>query len=169
VNSALRRQIETTRSEASRLPTTLDLYRELKAVTPDSLKPLLRDLFEVNTFWSFDTKNATAEQTDAGSWRVTLDVEARKTASDSAGVKTVLPVDESVQIGIFAPREPGERLGKPLYVRQHRISSGKQTIVVELREKPEAAGIDPYNLLDWQEGNNIERLEIRSSSTGSQQ
>jgi ABC-type transport system involved in multi-copper enzyme maturation permease subunit len=167
VNAALRRLLETsspaarrTGSEATRRPTTLDLYRELNAVTPDSLKPLLRDFFEVNTFWSFDTKTATAEQTSAGTWRVTLDVEAKKTASDSAGVKTVLPMDDWVQIGIFAPRQPGEWLGKPIYVRTHRIRSGRQRIVVEVPQKPEAAGIDPYNLLDWEQGDNIERLKI---------
>jgi ABC-type transport system involved in multi-copper enzyme maturation permease subunit len=164
VNSALRRLLETSHLEATRQATTLDLYRELKAVTPDSLKPLLRELFEVNTFWSFDTKNATAEQTSAGTWRVTLDLEAKKTASDSAGVKTVLPMDDWVQIGVFAPRQPGERLGKPVYVRMHRIRSGRQTITVELPEKPEAAGIDPYSLLDWEQGDNIERVKISATN-----
>jgi ABC-type transport system involved in multi-copper enzyme maturation permease subunit len=159
VNSALRRLLESSTADGARRPTTLDMYRELKAVTPDSLHALLHDLFEVNTFWSFDTKSATAEQTATGIWRVTLDVEARKTASDTAGVKTVMPMDDWVQIGIFAPREPGERLGKPIYVRTHRIHSGKQTIVVELPQKPEAAGIDPYNLLDWEQGDNIERVK----------
>ena len=129
--------------------------------TPDSLPPLLRDFFEVNTFWSFDTKNATAEQTEVGTWRVTLDVEAKKTASDSAGVKTVLPMDDWVQVGIFAPRQPGERLGKPMYVRTHRIRSGRQTIVLEVPQKPEAAGIDPYNkLIDRRPKDNAIPVEI---------
>ncbi len=61
VNGALRTLVE---KKASSLATTLDMYRELQAVTPDSLKPLLHDLFEVNTFWTFDTKQATAVQTD---------------------------------------------------------------------------------------------------------
>jgi ABC-type transport system involved in multi-copper enzyme maturation permease subunit len=165
VNSALRRLLEAGDLDAVRRPTTLDLYRELKAVTPDSLQPLLRDFFEVNTFWSFDTKNVSAKQTSAGTWRVTLDVEAKKTASDSTGAKTNLPIDDWVQVGIFAPRQPGERLGKPMYVGMHRIRSAKQTIVIEVRQKPEAAGIDPYNLLDWEQGDNIERVKL-SSETG---
>ena len=64
VNGALRRLLETHRPEEAPLATTLDLYRELQAVTPDSLQSLLHDLFEVNTFWELETERATAEQTD---------------------------------------------------------------------------------------------------------
>jgi hypothetical protein len=51
-------------------------------------------------------------------------------------------------------------LGKPLYVQKHRVRSGRQTITVTVPEKPARGGIDPYNLLDWEEGDNIERVEI---------
>ncbi|HEX8693610.1 MAG TPA: hypothetical protein VF746_14400 [Longimicrobium sp.] len=157
VNGALRTLVE---KKASSLATTLDMYRELQAVTPDSLKPLLHDLFEVNTFWTFDTKRATTVRTPAGAWRVTLEVEAHKVVADSAGVETELPVTEAVEIGIFAPAAPGEILGRTLYLRKHRIRSGRQTITVIVPEKPARGGIDPYNLLDWEEGDNIEPIEV---------
>jgi hypothetical protein len=60
----------------------------LQAVTPDSLQSLLHDLFEVNTFWAFDTKAASAVETSEGFWQVTMEVEARKVVADSAGVET---------------------------------------------------------------------------------
>jgi ABC-type transport system involved in multi-copper enzyme maturation permease subunit len=157
VNGALRSLVETKKSS---LATTLDMYRELQAVTPDSLKPLLHDLFEVNTFWTFDTKRATAVQTETGAWQVTLEVEAHKVVADSAGRETELPMGEWVEIGIFAPAGPGEILGKPLYVQKHRVRSGTQTITVMLPHKPARGGIDPYNLLDWEEGDNIEPIEV---------
>jgi hypothetical protein len=159
VNGALRTLLE---KKASSQATTLDLYRELQAVTPDSLRYLLHDLFEVNTFWTFDTKQARAVQTETGAWQVTLEVEARKVVYDSAGVETEVPMDEEVQIGIFAAAEPNESLGKPLYVQEHRIRSGEQTIAVTVPHKPARGGIDPYNLLDWEEGDNIEGVEIGS-------
>jgi hypothetical protein len=31
---------------------------KMQPVTPESLKPFLHDLFEVNTFWTFDTKRS---------------------------------------------------------------------------------------------------------------
>ena len=155
VNGALSTLLE---KKASSLATTLDMYREFQAVTPDSLQALLHDLFEVNTFWTFDTKRATAMQTEAGSWQVTFDVEARKVVTDSAGVETEVPMSEWVELGIFAAGERGS-LGRPLYVQKHRIRSGRQTITVTVPEKPARGGIDPYNLLDWQEGDNIEPIE----------
>jgi hypothetical protein len=160
VNAALRRLRETHSSAEPPLSTTLDLYRELQAVTPDSLQSLLHDLFEVNTFWTFDTRQASAVQTETGRWQVTLEVEARKVVADSAGRETEVPMTEWVEIGIFASAEPGEMLGRPLYVQKHRIRSGRQTIVVMVPERPARGVIDPYSLLDWEEGDNIEPIEL---------
>ena len=161
VNGALRRLVE---KKASSFATTLDMYRELQAVTPDSLKPLLHDLFEVNAWWTFDTKRATAVQTEAGAWQLTLEVEAHKVVGDSAGVEREVPMNEWVEIGIFAAAGPGEVLGKPLYVQKHRIASGTQTITVTVAQEPARGGIDPYNLLDWEEGDNIEPIDIQERS-----
>lgn len=158
VNRALRTLIQ---KKVSSLATTLDLYRELQTATPDSLKPLLADLFERNTTWTFDTKQATVQPTTGGNWQVTMDVDAHKIVSDSAGVETERPVNQWVEIGLFAPAKPGERLGKPIYVKKHFIRSGRQTIRVTLPHKPARGGIDPYNLLDWEEGDNIEEVMVK--------
>ncbi|HUQ80620.1 MAG TPA: hypothetical protein VM076_05775, partial [Gemmatimonadaceae bacterium] len=158
VNEALRTLVE---KKVSSLATTLDMYRELQAVTPDSLRPLLHDLFEVNAFWTFDTKKASAVQTETGAWQVTLEVEAHKVVADSAGKETEQPIDEPVEIGIFAPAERGEVLGKPLYVQKHRVRAGIQTITVVVPNQPARGGIDPYSLLDWEEGDNIEPIEVK--------
>jgi hypothetical protein len=162
VNGALATLLKTKSADKS-LATTLDLYRELQAATPDSLRPLLHDLFEVNTFWTFDTKHAIAKQIAGGKWQVTFDVDARKVVIDSAGVETELPMTEWVEMGIFAPASPGEILGKPLYVEKHIIRSGRQTITITVPEKPARGGIDPYNLLDWDEGDNIEGIATGES------
>ena len=114
----------------------------------------------MNTFWTFDTRQATARRTAAGTWEVTLEVEAHKVVADSAGRETELPVTDRVEIGIFAPAGPGEVLGRPLYVRKHRVRSGRQTITVTVPGRPDRGGIDPYNLLDWEEGDNIEPIEV---------
>jgi hypothetical protein len=157
VNGALRTLVE---KKKSSLATTLDMYRELQAVTPDSLKPLLADLFENNTFWTFDTKQAKAVETSAGTWQVTFEIEAKKTVADSAGKEREVQISELIEIGVFAAAEPGEILGKPLYVQKHLIRSGLQTVTVTVPSKPARGGIDPYNLLDWEEGDNIETIEV---------
>jgi aminopeptidase N len=149
VNLALRRLIEKHSQAGAPLATTLDLYRELQAVTPDSLQYLLHDLFEVNTYWEFKTEYVTAEQT-AGAWEVILDVWARKVVVDEAGMETEQPMDEWVQIGVFGPGEAGDELSTLLYIQMHRIRSGRQTITLTVPRKPVMAGIDPYHLLDWE-------------------
>jgi hypothetical protein len=162
INNALRRLLEEHGSGAPPLPTSLDLYRELQAVTPDSLQSLLHDLFEANTFWELETERATAEQTEAGTWQVTLDVQARKAVVDSEGVENELPMDDWVEIGVFAPAEDGNGSGEPLYLQRHRIRSGKQTITVTVPREPTRAGIDPYHLLiDLEMHDNIEEVKAK--------
>jgi hypothetical protein len=70
-------------------------------------------------------------------------------------------MNEWVELGVFAEAKPGESLGQPLYVQKHRIHSGRQTITVTVPGKPARGGIDPYNLLDWEEGDNIEPIEVK--------
>jgi ABC-2 type transport system permease protein len=159
VNAALKRLVEKHRPEGAPLATTLDLHAELGAATPDSLRYLLHDLFEVNTFWELETERATAEPTDQDGWRVTLDVRARKVAVDSAGAETDIPMDEAVQIGVFARAEGGGELSEPLYVAMHRIRSGDQTITVTVPRRPALAGIDPFHLLDWEERGDDDNIE----------
>jgi ABC-2 type transport system permease protein len=161
VNLAFRRLLAEHRSGAPPLATSLDLYRELQAVTPDSLRYLLHDLFEANTFWELETERATAVPTGAGTWQVTLRVRARKVTVDPAGVETPVPMDEWVQVGVFAPTEEGEEFGETLYLRMHRVRSGEQTITVTVPREPADAGIDPYVLLiDLERFDNVEEVEV---------
>ena len=162
VDLAWRRLIAKHRPGAAPPATTLDLYRELQAVTPDSLRPLLHDLFAANTFWDLETERATARRTAAGAWEVTLRVKARKVSVDPAGKETEVPMDEWVPVGVFAPTERrGADFGETLYLRPHRIRSGRQTITVTVPKKPSDAGIDPYVvLIDTERFDNVEEVEV---------
>jgi ABC-2 type transport system permease protein len=108
-------------------------------------------------------ERATAKQTAGGTWQVTLDLEVRKEVVNPAGVATAVPMDDLVEIGVFARAEKGERLGKPLYVQKHRIRSGKQTLTVTVPGKPGRAGIDPYHLLiEWERDDNVQKVKVKS-------
>jgi hypothetical protein len=155
VDDALRSLLKKHGTGAPPLPTSLDLYRELQAVTPDSYQYLLRDLFEKNTFWELATGRATAKQTEAGAWQVTLEVQARKVMIDESGVETEAPMDDWIEVGVFGEGEP--------YMQHHRIRSGQQTITVTAPRKPTRAGIDPRNLLiDLDTENNILGVKIQN-------
>jgi ABC-2 type transport system permease protein len=164
VNGVIRKLIQQHDTVGASSVTTLDLYRELQAVTPDSLQYLLHDLFEVNTNWELDTKKVTAVKTETNTWQVTLDVKARKVVYDSAGVESEITMDEWIPIGIFGePIDNQDELSAPLYLQMHRIHSGEQTITITVPRKPVLAGIDPLHLLDWEEkedDDNIEGVKI---------
>jgi aminopeptidase N len=155
VNAALRRFFAKHANDSSPRATSLDLVAELRAETPDSLQFLLTDLFETVTLWDVRTARAVSEQTDDGEYVVTLDVVARKMRADSVGNETEVPLDELVEIGVFAPGQV-DRLGEPLHLERHRIRSGGQTIRITVTGKPARAGIDPRNaLIDRKRDDNI--------------
>jgi hypothetical protein len=128
------------------LPTSLDLYRELRAAIPESLHGLLSDLFEKNTWWELAAKQVAAVQEPSGSWTVTLDVRARKVVIDASGREDEVPMDDPVEVGVFAD-VPGGGPQRALYLQMHRITSGDQRITVIVPERPARAGIDPRHLL----------------------
>jgi ABC-type transport system involved in multi-copper enzyme maturation permease subunit len=147
VNAALRRFRERYSGPGAPPATSRALYAELQAVTPDSLRRLLSDLFEHITLWSVRTDSARAEPDGAGRWRVTLHVDASKVRADSVGRQTPIPMDDLVEVGVFAERTRGGGLGETLYLEQHRIRSGKGTITVVVPRRPALAGVDPYRKL----------------------
>lgn len=161
VNLAFRRLRERPVAGPASLPTSLDLYRELEAVTPDSVRPLLHDLFAANTFWELSTERATAKRTAAGSWEVTLEVRARKVTVDPAGVETERPLDQWVEVGVFGRTGESAEFGETLYLRRHRVRAGEQTIRVTVPREPADAGIDPYVVfVDLERFDNVEEVDI---------
>jgi hypothetical protein len=72
-------------------------------------------------------------------------------------------MDEPVEIGVFAGSALDGSPGEELYLKQHRIHSGKQTIVVTVQRLPTRAGIDPYRkLIDRDRNNNVGDVVTRS-------
>jgi len=142
VNTALRRYADRYRDTGPPFPTARDLYAELRAVTPDSLHGLLVDLFETITLWDLRSEQATVTRTSDGRYEVALDVVATQMRSDSIGHATELPMNDLIEIGVFADGKD-----EPLYLKRHRIVSGRQTIRVVVPRAPARAGIDPWRKL----------------------
>jgi hypothetical protein len=163
IDAALGRFIRAHGTDDPPLPTSLDLYRELRAVTPDSLHPLLADLFEANTYWELQTKSIESEEASAGTWHVTLEVSARKVVVDTAGFHTEMPMNDLIEVGVYAPSE-GDTQGKPLYLRTHPIRAGDQQIVVTVPGRPDRGGLDPRHLLIDVEPNDNTRSVSRGQT-----
>ncbi|MFZ2493273.1 MAG: ABC transporter permease [Thermoanaerobaculia bacterium] len=159
VDLAWRRVIDRHRSGEPPYATSLELLRELQQVTPDSLRYLLVDLFERNTFWDLETTQSTAKAMPDGRWRVSLEVVAKKLVVDEKGAATEVAMNDLIQIGLFGPDEAGGERGTPLYLAMHRIRSGTQTITLTVPHRPASAGIDPRHLLiDTQPDDNVAKI-----------
>ena len=168
VNGALRRFREKFAGADAPPPTSRALYAELQAVTPDSLRPLLSDLFEHITLWSVRTDSAVAEPA-GGAYRVTLFVNASKARADSVGTQTPVAMDDAVEVGVFAGAALDGSLGETLYLKQHRIRSGKQTILLTVPRLPTRAGVDPYRkLIERDQDDNVAAV-VRKSGAGASQ
>ena len=155
VNAALRRFLEKYGRSGPPYATSLDLYAELRAVTPPSLHPLLTDLFETITLWEMKAQRAVTRRTADGKFEVTLDVRAQKLRADGIGVETVTPMDDLVEVGVFADGKDDA-----IYLARHRIRTGTQTIRIIVPQEPSRAGIDPYGkLIERERGDNVMTVE----------
>jgi ABC-2 type transport system permease protein len=152
VNLALRRLLDAHPRGGTPLATTLDLYRELQAVTPLRYRGVLRDLFTVNAYWELSATQATSKQLADGRWQLTLDLRARKLVVDLKGVQHEQPLDEWVEIGVYpgaAQRLENRQvvIGKPIYLGKHRITAATQSVTVVVPDEPGHVGVDPRSLL----------------------
>ncbi|MFL5382276.1 MAG: ABC transporter permease/M1 family aminopeptidase, partial [Longimicrobiaceae bacterium] len=102
VNGALRAFLAEWRFRGPPYPTSLDLMRHLRAAAPDSLKPVVEDLFSHVTLWENRVVTARSRPAGAGRWEVTLEVEAKKLRADSLGNETELPVRDWIDVGVYA-------------------------------------------------------------------
>jgi hypothetical protein len=94
----------------------------------------------------YDNKalSATYRRTPAGKYEVTIDVQARKHQVDADGNETLMPLADSIEIGVFSGNKDEE---KPLYLEKKKMTEEHATYTVLVDEKPSRAGIDPYNKL----------------------
>jgi ABC-2 type transport system permease protein len=170
VNGALRRFLEAQRFKGPPYPTSLQLVRELRAATPDSLRYLITDLFETITLYELRTDSAVV--TDApgqpGRFQVDLWVNARKQRADSGGRTMDIGMRDWMDVGVFAEVKGDsakryDRIGMPLYLRKHPVDSGAQRFSVTVDRKPTRAGIDPlHKLVDRFIMNNTVKIKDRT-------
>jgi ABC-2 type transport system permease protein len=154
VNAALRRLLVKYDPMHPPYPTSLDLYAELRAVTPEPVHDLLKDLFEEITFWDLRTRNVDVETTDGGHHSLTLHIEAQKLKADAHGRERPVPMNDLIEVGVF------DAEGHALYRGKHRIRSGSQAITVVVDGIPARAGLDPgHLLLDREPENNVVALQ----------
>ncbi|MBW3559512.1 MAG: aminopeptidase, partial [Proteobacteria bacterium] len=157
VNRALRRVLEAYKFQAAPYPSSVDLVRALRQEAGPEHQALITDLFERITLYDLKTTEVTSRRRDDGRYDVALTVEARKLYADGQGEETEAPLNESLDVGLFAAEVGNKAFNREdvILFERRPIRSGRQTLTFIADRAPGWAGVDPYNkLVDRNSGDN---------------
>ena len=130
-------------------PTSLEWYRAVKKVTPDSLNYLLEDGIKYITLYDNKMIEAKGKMNPDSTWTVTMKLTAEKEHADSLGKGTSVPMDDWMDIAV----ERWPTFGKdkelndvPLVQQRLKIHTGENMFTFQVKGKPSAVVIDPDHL-----------------------
>ena len=146
LNSAFKALVDSFAYGEPPYPTALDMYRELQAVTPDSLTYLLEDNFKRITLYNNRLLSATGRELKDGIYEVTVALTAEKNHADTLGRETPVPMNDWIDIGFFDAPADGKKDGELLSKHRERIVTGENSFIYRLPKKPAQAAIDPDHL-----------------------
>ena len=148
VNRALAAFIRDKAFQQPPYTTTLEMLDYIRAQTPPGKQQLIDELFAKIVL--YDTKIVAASSTRRadGKFDVRIDFESKKQESDGVGKETPLPLDDWMEVGVFARQAgEGEHTERRLYLQPQHITQNTGTIHVVVDAEPFEVGLDPYNKL----------------------
>lgn len=162
LNAALRRYISAVAFQEPPYTTSRQFVDHIRAATPDSLKYIITDFFETITVYENYVKDLKYEKLSDGRYKVNLTVGAVKFRVDSAGNNKKIPMNDYIDIGIFGTvKDKAKAAYNPLIFQRIKIDADERSFEFIVKEKPEFAGIDPYNkLIDRTPDNNISKFGV---------
>lgn len=161
LNTALHRFLHDKAFQPPPYTNTVEFLDYLRAVTPDSLRYVIHDLFETITLYDNKATAATATRRPDGTYAVHLTFAAHKLRADSLGNETEIPIADYIDVGVFGVPEKGNTLGRPLAVRKVRVTQRAMSVDFVVPERPRKAGIDPFNkLIDRTPEDNVRAVDI---------
>ncbi|MBL4604328.1 MAG: hypothetical protein JKY02_01275, partial [Flavobacteriaceae bacterium] len=178
LNEVLRQFLEKNKFQEPPYPTSIDLVAAIKNNTPDSLKYVIKDMFETITLYDNTSTGFSSKLLDNGKYQVEFSFNVRKYRTDGKGnpmyndqdgetlsytVKNIkepllsLPLADYIDIGVFGLSEEGTKT-KTLYLKKHKITAIHNKITLIVDQKPLEVGIDPYyKLIDKNSKDNRKR------------
>ena len=112
---------------------------------------------------------ASYKKTTDGKYKVTLKVETKKFVADSLGNEKEIPINDWMDIGIFAKKKDktGKSVNRELYFVKRKIDKQQMEFEIIVDELPLEAGIDPYNkLVDRHPDDNIKKMGVFAMIAG---
>lgn len=157
LNAAVSSYLDKVKFQEPPYTNSIEFVNYLRAATPDSLKYLIKDMFETITLYENYIKDLSYEKMQDGKYKVTMTVGSAKFRADSLGKNTKVPVADYIDVGIFATQHTKGKSteDKELLLQKVKMDQPEKTFTFIVNEKPLSAGIDPYNkLIDRTPDNN---------------
>lgn len=161
LNRALARYLAAKKFQQPPYTNSLELMDELARDVPPGRQALLDDMFRTITLFENHAEDSTFSKRADGKYVVTVHARAKKLRADGKGVETEVPLDDWIDIGVFADAKgAGRNEEKALYLGKHHVTGHDVTVEVVVAEKPVRAGIDPYNkLVDRNSSDNVGKVK----------
>ena len=142
LNEVLSSFLEEHRYAEPPYPTSHDFLEHLEQAVPDSLLYLIDDWFKTITLYDLRIKEAAYTQ-KGDKYEVSLEIQCAKMRADSVGNEVKSPINDWVDIGVFADAEEKELIG----IRRVKVKDGMNSFTLIVDQKPAKAGVDPRRLL----------------------
>ena len=167
-NNALKDYVSEVAFQEAPYTNSIEFVSYIEKATPDSLKYVIKDMFETITLYDNKVNNVTSKKLPNGNYLVEIEFDVakyragkdnKKIFKDENGKTLVfgsgktkvesLPLQDYIEIGIFGEptKQDKYELENELYLKKYKIDKINNKVQIEVKEKPMEVGVDPYNKL----------------------
>ncbi|HEY1040781.1 MAG TPA: M1 family aminopeptidase [Bacteroidia bacterium] len=156
LNAALKRYIKKVAFQEPPYTNSIEFVDFIREACPDSLKYIVKDMFEDITVYENYVKDLSYTPTADGKFKVKLTLGSAKFKVDSIGKQKKVDVADYMDVGIFAEKTVnGKKQPKELLLQKVKMDKPEKTFEFIVAEKPVKAGLDPLGkLIDRKPDNN---------------
>ncbi|MFP2958554.1 M1 family aminopeptidase [Myxococcus sp. 1LA] len=124
-------------------PTASDLLALLRGEATETTRPLVDQWLTEVVLYDLKVEFAACEPLADGRYRVTARMSASKYARRN-GQDVRLPMDEPLDVAVFAGPSESPSGDAPLYAAKHRFTDGITEISLTVNQQPASIGVDPF-------------------------
>jgi ABC-2 type transport system permease protein len=148
LNRALAKFLAANAYRGAPFTTSRELVEYVRAETPPEKYAVLDELFARIVFYDNKVVRWNRWRQADGKYQVSISLAVHKREADGSGNEKRLPLDEWIELGVFARSTDG-MVGheKVLYLQKIHVTSEHPQLTVIVEERPQLVGIDPYNKL----------------------
>jgi ABC-type transport system involved in multi-copper enzyme maturation permease subunit len=117
-----------------------DLLQSINDVTPPEQRALVNEWMRDVILYDLTLASAETRRLPDGRFEVSMQINAHKSRAD----ETEVPLNESIEAGIFTADPDDAAANDILHLAAHPLHSGVNTITVIVDKQPAFAAIDPY-------------------------